>query len=117
MRIRPSQGGGIVSISDERGERLLESKSWYRVDADLNYTSEESAEPSNTGPRGEDTEEGSDEAHRASEDEPTPASEDNASEHTAAEIRAWAKDNYDGDVPSRGKLPDAVREAFNRSFN
>ncbi len=105
-------GGGLVDVGEKSADRLLRSGQFRRVvqapvvpepefddsSAQL-VTAEDEQEPVEAP---EVVEEALN-AEPPSEDTPEP---------TVAEIRAWARENTDLNVPARGKLPDAAREAY-----
>jgi hypothetical protein len=112
VKIESTQGGGIVSIGDERAKRLLQSRDWKRVTVDSPVVpepefddvavpaSQEPADDVNGNSEGDDTQEEDSEPETASEDP------------SAADVRAWAKANTDIRVPARGRVPAEAYIAY-----
>jgi hypothetical protein len=95
----------LVDVGEKSADRLLRSGQFRRVVQDPVVPEPEFDDaPAEAEPvEGPEVVEEALEAEPPSEDTPEP---------DTAEIRAWARENTDLNVPARGKLPDAAREAY-----
>lgn len=111
MKIRSLQGN-VVTIGDERAEKLIASGHYTPAGEDWH------AAPESVPETGHDEQEGDDTPELVQEpEEPSEAQEDTvvaAPRPTAAVVRAWAKDN-DVEVPATGRVPDSVYEQYDEA--
>lgn len=89
MKLRSTQGG-FVEVGEERGKQLLKTRGYTLID-------EKAPEVVADAPK-----------------LPTPSPE-TPKRATAAQVRSWAQDNYEGDVPAKGRIPADVNEAYSKA--
>ena len=106
-------GGGLVDVGERSADRLLRSGQFRRV-VEAPDVPEIEFDDSPAEPVAVEDEQEPVEAPEVVEEtlNAEPPAEDTP-ETTVAEIRAWARENTDLNVPAKGKLPVAAREAYN----